>query len=270
MRASIMFGLGLAVLFASNALAQHADIDVSAVTEDGITRLSTGTSDFENPGSPIIPDVRVHPATLNQSGIPGFTNNPGYNAFNGSLPTGALLGFDIVDALRVWDPVEQNFETIPTEQMRVSVFTESRFTPLDGGGFVEGFEFAAISGSGAVHQHISYVLGEPLTPGVYMLSLQLRISTPGIEPTLPFFIVCNHLADPEDFAAALAFVEDSLNSAPDCPGDVNGSGSVDLGDLSIVLNNFGQVTSAGDTNGDGSVNLADLSAVLNAFGQDCP
>jgi len=270
MRASITLGLGLIMRVSSSVHAQHSDIDVSMVTEDGITRLSTGISDFENPGMPIIPNVRVHPAVLNQSGIPGFTNNPGYNAFSGSLPPGALLGFDIVDALRVWDPVEQNFETIPTEQMRVSLFTESRFTPLVDGGFVEGFEFAAVSGSGSVHQHISYVLGEPMTPGVYKLSLQLRISAPGIEPTLPYYIVCNHLASPEDFAAALAFVEDSLNPVPDCPADVDGSGTVDLDDLDIVLSNFGQNTSIGDTNGDGVVDLNDLDTVLAAFGQDCP
>jgi hypothetical protein len=57
--------------------------------------------------------------------------------------------------------------------------------------------------------------------------------------------------------------------APECPADVNGSGSVDLADLNIVLANFGQATSDGDTNGDGNVDLADLNAVLAAFGSDC-
>ncbi|MFG0292251.1 MAG: hypothetical protein ACF8MJ_03760 [Phycisphaerales bacterium JB050] len=57
--------------------------------------------------------------------------------------------------------------------------------------------------------------------------------------------------------------------APECPADVNDSGSVDLADLNIVLANFGQATSEGDTNGDGNVDLADLNAVLAAFGQSC-
>lgn len=260
---------GLSLAFHAAAIAQHSDIDLSLVTEDGVTRLSTGVSDFENPGSPVIPNVRVHAATLNQSGIPGFTNNPGYNAFNGSLPPGSLLAFDIVDALRMWDPIAQNFDTIPAEQMRISLFTESRFTPTEPDGFVEGFQFAAVSGSGSVHQHISYVLGQPLTPGVYLLSLQLSLSVAGIEPTLPFYLVCNHLADPDEFAAAFAFVEDSLNPAPTCPGDVTGDGSINLADLNLVLANFGQTTPEGDTNGDGVVNLADLNAVLAAFGTNC-
>lgn len=58
--------------------------------------------------------------------------------------------------------------------------------------------------------------------------------------------------------------------APDCPADVNESGSVDLDDLDIVLSNFGLATSSGDTNGDGVVNLDDLDTVLSAFGTNCP
>jgi len=262
--------VSVALGLSGTAMAQHSDIDLSLVTEDGVTRISTGISDFENPGQPVIPNVRVHQAVLNQSGIPGFTNNPGYNALNGALPPGSLLGFDIVDALRVWDPFMQDFETIPTEQMRVSLFTESRFTPTEPGGFVEGFEFAAVSGSGSVHQHMSYVLGQPLTPGVYLLSLQLRLNGAGVEPSLPFYLVCNHLADPDEFAAAVAFMEESLEPSPACPADVTGDGEVNLADLNLVLANFGQQTDDGDTNGDGVVDLADLNAVLAAFGTSCP
>ncbi|MFU8828165.1 MAG: M12 family metallo-peptidase [Phycisphaerales bacterium] len=55
-----------------------------------------------------------------------------------------------------------------------------------------------------------------------------------------------------------------------CPADVTGDGEVSLGDLNLVLANFGQQTSEGDTNGDGVVDLADLNAVLAAFGTSCP
>jgi uncharacterized membrane protein len=61
----------------------------------------------------------------------------------------------------------------------------------------------------------------------------------------------------------------TLPGTPDCPADVDGSGSVDLADLNLVLGNFGQSTSDGDTNGDGEVDLADLNAVLGAFGTSC-
>lgn len=55
-----------------------------------------------------------------------------------------------------------------------------------------------------------------------------------------------------------------------CPADVNRDGAVNLGDLNLVLANFGQVSLDGDTNQDGLVNLADLNAVLAAFGTECP
>lgn len=55
----------------------------------------------------------------------------------------------------------------------------------------------------------------------------------------------------------------------DCPGDVDGSGSVDLDDLNLVLTNFGQTTSIGDADGNGEVNLDDLNLVLTNFGTNC-
>jgi hypothetical protein len=59
-------------------------------------------------------------------------------------------------------------------------------------------------------------------------------------------------------------------SGTPCPGDVNNSGTVDLGDLNLVLANFGQATTDGDADGSGTVDLADLNIVLAAFGTDCP
>ena len=56
-------------------------------------------------------------------------------------------------------------------------------------------------------------------------------------------------------------------------GDADLNGTVDLTDLSTVLNHFGQTTSAwGDGNFDGAstIDLTDLSDVLNTFGQSNP
>lgn len=61
--------------------------------------------------------------------------------------------------------------------------------------------------------------------------------------------------------------------APACPGDLDGDAAVGLGDLSILLTNFGTTGGVthemGDMNGDGNVDLADLSALLSAFGTGC-
>ncbi len=51
-----------------------------------------------------------------------------------------------------------------------------------------------------------------------------------------------------------------------CPSDLNGDGSVDAADLSLVLGAWGSSGPAGDINGDGSVDAADLSEVLGAWG----
>ena len=260
--------VAMLLALAPAALAQHADIDLSLGEDDnGVSRVVTGISDFENPGEPIIRGVRVFTATTGEGGIPGFTDDPGFNALAGELPPGALLGFDLVDALRFWNG--NDFDTIAAEPMRVSLFTMSRLTPPDAGGFTEGFEFAAIGSNGAVHSHINYRLEAPEQEGVYLLTIQLRLDEPGIEPSLPAFIVFNNNADPAEADAAASYLEDLLG--PDtCPADVTGDNQIDLADLNLVLANFGQSTSDGDTNDDNQVDLADLNAVLASFGQACP
>lgn len=59
----------------------------------------------------------------------------------------------------------------------------------------------------------------------------------------------------------------------DCPGDVNGDGSVGLADLATLLANFGTAQGAtlemGDLDGDGDVDLADLATLLANFGATC-
>ena len=53
-------------------------------------------------------------------------------------------------------------------------------------------------------------------------------------------------------------------------GDVNGDGSVDLSDLSILLSNYGKSDMQrinGDLNNDGTVNLLDLTTLLANFGK---
>lgn len=59
---------------------------------------------------------------------------------------------------------------------------------------------------------------------------------------------------------------------PACPGDVNGSGTVDLPDLNEVLFNFGNTVTpgtSGDVDSNGVVNLDDLQLLLGNFGTSC-
>lgn len=58
---------------------------------------------------------------------------------------------------------------------------------------------------------------------------------------------------------------------PPCPADLTGDGIVDLGDLSLLLANFGCVSSCNvDLDADGDTDLSDLTLLLSAFGTTCP
>ncbi len=71
--------------------------------------------------------------------------------------------------------------------------------------------------------------------------------------------------DPDSMSAAGVPVP----AGSPCEGDLNGDNTVDLLDLSILLNVFGTSDPSGDLNGDGVVDLLDLSLLLNNFGTTC-
>lgn len=56
-----------------------------------------------------------------------------------------------------------------------------------------------------------------------------------------------------------------------CPADLDGSGTVDVTDLGILLANFGQSGSGipGDVDGDDDVDISDLGSLLSQFGTVC-
>jgi hypothetical protein len=62
----------------------------------------------------------------------------------------------------------------------------------------------------------------------------------------------------------------SCTPSPQCPGDADGNGSVNIADLLMVISNWGQSgLNPADVNGDSIVNVADLLAVIAGWGA-CP
>lgn len=64
------------------------------------------------------------------------------------------------------------------------------------------------------------------------------------------------------------------NPPAGCTGDLNNDGVIDIGDLTVLLANFGTASGAGpedgDMDNDGDVDLSDLSGFLALFGTPCP
>lgn len=58
--------------------------------------------------------------------------------------------------------------------------------------------------------------------------------------------------------------------APNCPGDLNGDGTVAMSDFLVFLGDFGcSGTCIGDLNADGSTSTADMLVLLGLFGTSC-
>jgi len=81
---------------------------------------------------------------------------------------------------------------------------------------------------------------------------------------------CPSVSNPDQTDSDGDGIGDACEST--CPADFDGNGVVDLGDLAILLANFGTPSGAtdGDTDGDGDVDLSDLAVLLSAFGSPCP
>lgn len=252
---------------ASETMAQvHRDVQITV--EQGAVR--TGVIDFDTPGNPVVPGVRVYRATFGE--FAGGTNDPGFNASAGTFAQGTLLGFDLVDAARVWDGTD--FDMIPAEQLVVSLGANSRFTPTTPGGFVAGFNLAQAASNGSFHQHANFFVTAPATSGIYLLTLRLRVNA-GALPSEHFYIVFNQNRTASEHEAAVAFVQNVLLAPPACVGDADGSGFVNFDDLTAVLAQFGASGESGgaldgDADLNGAVNFDDITTVLAAFGTVCP
>jgi serine protease AprX len=92
------------------------------------------------------------------------------------------------------------------------------------------------------------------------------------------FVDCNGntVTDPVDIEEGTSLDENGNGipdeCEPDCPGDLNGDGVINLEDLATLLANYGTSGGAfedGDLDGDGDVDLSDLSALLALYGTTC-
>ena len=256
----------IAAVAASAALsgaahAQHAgDIGLTRGADGSI---ATNLID----GSALLPE-RVFTATFGDTGVPHFTQNPGFDAASGTFPTTARIGFDFRAPLLRWtgDSFAATHPQDPLlgERLRASFISLSATT---GAGPVDGFSLA-VQGDGGWHRHISWTLQPAIgasspASGVYLLELSLWCTDSAVADSEPFWVVMSAGASATDVALAEQWVRDSI--ARSCPADLDGNRTVDGLDLAALLANWGGA-GQGDIVGDGTVDGVDLAAVLAAWG----
>ena len=247
----------MAVLaIAGSAQAQHmGDIEVRVVED----RLGAyGPIGAPDPG-------RAFYGVFGDTGFPGYTSNPGFDALSGTLPPGRI-GFDVLHGLRRWDPKLGDWESVAQvpESLSISFITLEVVVEDEP---IDGFDLA-VQPDGGWHRHLDFELlgpeGAARRPGIYRLDLSLY-STMGITRSDPFTIAFNYEASQAEADAAL----ESLEPQADCPGDIDGDGTVNGADFGLLLAAFNTADPNADLDGDGLVTGADLGVLLIGWGS-CP
>lgn len=94
------------------------------------------------------------------------------------------------------------------------------------------------------------------------------ITLPNIDSNLVRFkvkAIGNIFFDITNVSSVIVF-----NEGPDCPGDVNGNGAIEVGDVLLVLSEFGCTSQCtADVDGDGQVTVSDILTLLSNFAQVC-
>ncbi|MCP4796878.1 MAG: hypothetical protein GY885_12040 [Phycisphaeraceae bacterium] len=242
--------------FSTEAVAQHPGDIGLRVTED---RLEVdGPIGGEDTGG-------VFYAVFGDTGFPGYTSNPGFDAFPGTFPPGRV-GFNVLSGLRRWDlktGAWEEPELVP-ERMSISFITLERVVEDEP---LEGFDLA-VQPNGGWHRHLDFeILGDESgtrRSGMYRIDFSLY-ATMGIADSEPFTILFNYDATEAEIAAAI----DSFDPSSPCPGDFDGNGVVDGADFGIMLAAFGTENAEIDLDGDGTVAGADVGLLLASWGV-CP
>ncbi len=214
------------------ASAQHAG-DVLLTVENG--RIVTGLVD--EGGTNVRSNVRVFGTRLGEIG-PNFTDEPGFDNDPGTFAVGSRIGFNVRRAVRVYDA--NQFGTVGGD-------FEIAFGPLNiqtAGSDVPVPGFSLPVGiNGEWHTHLEYTLLSPATEGLYLLELELYSDQPGINPSLPFWIVFNQNQSESSHAVALRWANVHLAGA--CVADVddgtstgNYDGGVTIDDLLYYVLRF--------------------------------
>lgn len=250
------------VLACGTSLGQTHASDI-ILTADASGVLTTNAEENES----VVPR-RVFEGEFGESGVPDFTDEPGFDSLIGALPPGTLIGFDIRAALRVWR--DGDFEDIADERVRIRKGGVDRFTPPQDE-TVAGYIFGDVSAAGVFHHHLGFTLvdgAESGVAGVWLLELGLWPESGPLLPSEPFWLVLAQGVEEEEHEAAVDWVVEHLID-DGCTADFNADGVADFFDVQAFLAAFAAGETEADINGDGLFDFFDLQVFLNAFAAGC-
>ena len=187
---------------------KHFDVWLRA----GGARLVTGA--ISEDGMPISNHHRVFGAEFGEEpGEPFASTEPGFQAFDGTFLPAAEFRLNIADAVLGWNGA--GFSGV--DETMTLEFGPSSVTSADG--FVAGFPFTA-DAAGGFHDHFDIILNpadglraDP-APGIYLLPLQIDLTSGALGPTRTFYLVMNLGQEEVDHEAAIEWAEMNLVPAP--------------------------------------------------------
>ncbi len=203
-RSAIVAAAFVSTAFVSaHAAAQHSgDVFLSIQNSQINTGAVLDAGEYET-------SVFVFTGQFGDSGSPLFTSNPGFDCLVPTFQPGTKIGFDILDALRVWDG--QGFVETGGERLKLQFLTASVTT---GNGPTPGFELS-VQPNGGFHRHYSMFLLPPnggvADPGVYLLARTLYSTAASVAPSDPFYLLVSYNATALERIAAQEFLIEYLS-----------------------------------------------------------
>ncbi|MGP1347468.1 MAG: hypothetical protein ACTS3F_12490 [Phycisphaerales bacterium] len=190
----------------------HADgVDIWLSQNNG--QLTVGAVDKDD--NEFFPGVRVFEGFFGEStdgNFPNETDEPGW--YTETLPFGSAYGFDILDALRVWNG--SDFDTIAGQTLTITADSTDPNAPsattAAPGQLVPGYFFATPDPTGFFDTHIDFVLNAPAADGIYLLTL--RATSDQFGNSDPLYLVLSQNIDDVFVEQAVDYVNDVIIPAP--------------------------------------------------------
>jgi hypothetical protein len=276
----LIFAAGCIFAFAPTA---RADFDIWPHVDSSQNRIITNGTD-DNAPQLGTPPLRVF--TYGFDSNP--TNDPGFNAFDGSFPFPSEISVNVLTNLQFWNGSGSvSFGAVPAGESinLANDLTGSNFTVGANTGFQSGFLISAVDAAGGAHKHLFSTLqgdGQPgPASGVYMIEMRVRLLNsaanqtpyPGVADSLPIFLLYNNgvadsIMDTADDWVTINLVpfgdfnRDQNTTADDIPAMLAA-----LTDLQPYKTNHQltqeELVGFADINGDGKVDNVDIQAMLD-------